>query len=49
MIGNVIEQQFKTANDWPFGSAISFLLMFATLAALGIQWLVSRRSKGVGV
>jgi spermidine/putrescine transport system permease protein len=49
MIGNVIEAQFKTANDWPFGSAISFLLMFATLAALGIQWLVSRRSQGVSV
>jgi spermidine/putrescine transport system permease protein len=49
MIGNVIEQQFKTANDWPFGSAISFLLMFATLAALGIRHLLQRRSQGVDV
>ena len=49
MIGNVIEEQFKTANDWPFGSAISFLLMFATLAALGIRHLISRKSQGVDV
>ena len=49
MIGNVIEQQFKTANDWPFGSAISFLLMFATLGALALRFLFSRVSKGVDV
>ncbi|HEY2661384.1 MAG TPA: ABC transporter permease, partial [Caulobacteraceae bacterium] len=28
MIANVIERQFKTANNWPFGSALSFLLMY---------------------
>jgi spermidine/putrescine transport system permease protein len=49
MIGNVIEQQFKTANDWPFGSAISFLLMFATLGALALRFLFSLYSKGVDV
>ena len=26
MIANIIERQFKTANDWPFGAALSFLL-----------------------
>ena len=26
MIANVIERQFKRANDWPFGAALSFLL-----------------------
>lgn len=26
-IGNVVERQFKTARDWPFGSALSFMLM----------------------
>src|SRR3546814_20486376 len=25
MIANVIERQFKKANDWPFGAALSFL------------------------
>ncbi len=27
MIGNLIQQQFLTTRDWPFGSAISFVLM----------------------
>ena len=32
-IGNVVERQFKTARDWPFGSALSFLLMGIVLVA----------------
>ena len=49
MIGNVIERQFKAANDWPFGSALSFLLMYATFGALALRSLFARRSKGVDV
>jgi spermidine/putrescine transport system permease protein len=49
MIGNVIERQFKAANDWPFGAALSFLLMYATFGALALRALVANRSKGVGV
>lgn len=30
-IGNVIERQFKTALDYPFGSALSFMLMAIVL------------------
>lgn len=37
-IGNVIERQFKTARDWPFGSALSFLLMGIVLAATVIYF-----------
>ena len=33
MIGNLIQSQFLTARDWPFGSAFSMLLMLAVLAA----------------
>lgn len=47
MIGNVIERQFKAANDWPFGAALSFLLMYATFGALALRALFARRSKGV--
>jgi spermidine/putrescine transport system permease protein len=49
MIGNVIERQFKAANDWPFGSAISFLLMYVTFAALALRALLAGRSKGLDV
>jgi len=49
MIGNVIERQFKAANDWPFGSALSFLLMYATFGALALRSLLARRSKGVDI
>ena len=27
MIGNVIERQFKSANDWPFGATLSFVII----------------------
>ncbi len=42
MIANVIERQFKRANDWPFGAALSFILMYATFILVAIQ---SMRSK----
>jgi len=44
MIGNVIERQFKAANDWPFGAALSFLLMYVTFAALVVRALLARRA-----
>lgn len=37
-IGNVIERQFKTARDWPFGSALSFLLVGIVLVATVIYF-----------
>lgn len=43
MIANIIERQFRSANDWPFGAALSFLLMYLTFAALLVQALVQRR------
>ena len=49
MIGNVIERQFKAANDWPFGSALSFMLMYATFGALMLRAFLASRSKGVDV
>jgi spermidine/putrescine transport system permease protein len=49
MIGNVIERQFKSANDWPFGSALSFLLMYVTFGALALRAFFAARSKGVDV
>jgi spermidine/putrescine transport system permease protein len=49
MIGNIIERQFKAANDWPFGAALSFLLMYATFGALALRALLTQRSRGVDI
>jgi spermidine/putrescine transport system permease protein len=43
MIANVIERQFKRANDWPFGAALSFLLMYATFILIALQSMKSRQ------
>ena len=39
MIANVIERQFKKANDWPFGAALSFLLIYAMFILIALQSL----------
>jgi len=43
MIANVIERQFRRADDWAFGAALSFVLMYLTLLGLALQWLLARR------
>ena len=45
MIANVIERQFKRANDWPFGAALSFLLIYAMFILIALQGL---RKKNAG-
>jgi spermidine/putrescine transport system permease protein len=45
MIANVIERQFRSANDWPFGAALSFLLLYLTFAAIVLQALLARRGQ----
>ena len=32
LVGNLLQQQFMTVRDWPFGSAIGFILMAVMLA-----------------
>ena len=34
MVGNLVQNQFTTARDWPFGSAISLLLTAVVLALI---------------
>lgn len=37
MIGNLVQNQFTTARDWPFGSALSLtLMMLVTLLVVGL-------------
>jgi spermidine/putrescine transport system permease protein len=34
MLGNLVQNQFTTARDWPFGSAASLVLMLASAVIL---------------
>jgi spermidine/putrescine transport system permease protein len=38
LIGNVLQQQFLTVRDWPFGSALGIVLMVMVLAATMIYF-----------
>ncbi len=42
LIGNVIERQFKSANNWPLGAAMSFILMYITFAVLALRAAFSK-------
>jgi len=43
MIGNLIQQQFGSASDWPFGAAISTILMVAMLGGTLLYFRSLRR------
>ena len=45
MIANVIDNQFKDANDWPFGAALSLNLMYITFFVLALRFYFSRGSQ----
>jgi spermidine/putrescine transport system permease protein len=36
MIGNLVQNQFTTARDWPFGAAVSLLMMAVVLVFLRV-------------
>ena len=36
LIGNLIENQFKAANNWPFGASLSMLLIFLIVAIVTV-------------
>ena len=49
MIGNLVYAQFLTANDWPFGAALSMVLILVMLGLLMAQAVVAERaSNGKG-
>jgi len=48
MIGNVVYAQFLTANDWPFGAALSMVLIAIMMALLLLQAAASDRVAGRG-
>lgn len=46
LVGNVIQNQFGQAGDWPYGSALSFLLMGVVLVGL---WAYARTAGQKGL
>jgi spermidine/putrescine transport system permease protein len=46
MIGNLVQNQFSSARNWPFGSAASFIVMALVLAAVMLYLRVKDRSSG---
>jgi putative spermidine/putrescine transport system permease protein len=49
MMGPLVYGQFVQQNNWPFGGAIAFILMTATLLlTLAANWMVQQRYRGGG-
>ncbi|MGL4606983.1 MAG: ABC transporter permease [Eubacteriaceae bacterium] len=48
LVGNLIEQQFLTLNNWNFGSAISMVLMVLIFLILGIARIVTGKEIDTG-
>jgi spermidine/putrescine transport system permease protein len=43
LIGNLVQNQFTTARNWPFGSALSFLLLLVVMIGMLVRLKVSSR------
>jgi spermidine/putrescine transport system permease protein len=46
MIGNLVEQQFLSARNWPFGSALSMIIMAVVLTVLLVSVKRARKAGG---
>jgi spermidine/putrescine transport system permease protein len=46
LIGNVVYDQFLTANDWPFGAALGLVLILVMIILLMIQARATARAGG---
>ena len=49
MMGNLINQQFLEARDWPFGSTLALMLMLILMVLLVVQSRVLRRGREYGI
>jgi len=49
LIGNLIENQFKAANNWPFGAALSMLLIIMIIIIVSIYKRCGGDIKDLGV
>lgn len=46
MIGNLVYDQFLTANDWPFGAALGMILILAMIILLTVQARLTNHASG---
>jgi spermidine/putrescine transport system permease protein len=46
MIGNLVEQQFLSSRNWPFGSALSMIIMAVVLTVLMVSVTRARKAGG---
>ena len=46
MIGNLVYDQFLTANDWPFGAALGMILIAIMIVLLTLQARLTNRAAG---
>ncbi len=49
MVGNLINQQFLEARDWPFGSTLALGVMVILMLLLVVQSRVLRRGREIGI
>ena len=49
MIGNLIERQFKSANNWPLGAALSIILILITLLLVRLYQKLGGDMDNLGV
>jgi spermidine/putrescine transport system permease protein len=47
MVGNLIQQQFLTARDWPFGAVLAMSIVVLMVVVLAVQAGVLRRQQEV--
>lgn len=45
LLGNLLQQQFMTVRDWPFGAAIGFIMMAMMLLAIVLYFRVGGREQ----
>ena len=46
LIGNIIQNQFLAARDWPFGSALSIILALLALVMILLYYKALEAQKG---
>jgi spermidine/putrescine transport system permease protein len=48
LVGNLVQNQFTSARDWPFGSAASFVMMTLVLGAVTLYLRVRDADEAMG-